>query len=85
MRPLVRAVRSRIFHSTFHPLASSKRAEQSLAAHSDEKARAAARKFIPSSQNVYGVRVPILNELALKHKAGGGPVIHASDPGDGCP
>jgi hypothetical protein len=44
---------------------------ESLTAHSDEKVRAAAREFIPSSQNVYGVRVPILNELALKHKAGG--------------
>jgi 3-methyladenine DNA glycosylase AlkD len=50
---------------------------QSLAAHSDEKARAAARKFIPSSQNVYGVRVPILNELAVRHKAGGFELIEA--------
>ena len=50
---------------------------ESLAAHSDEKARAAARKFIPSSQNVFGVRVPILNELALKHKAGGFELIEA--------
>ena len=50
---------------------------ESLTAHSDEKAGAAARKFIPISQNVYGVRVPILNELALKHKAGGFELIEA--------
>jgi len=30
-------------------------------AKSDEKAKGAFRKFIPTSQNVYGVRVPLLN------------------------
>ena len=38
---------------------------------SDSKAKESFQKFIPSSQNVYGVRVPILNELAKNYKAGG--------------
>jgi len=35
------------------------------------KAKSSLQKLVPSSQNVYGVRVPILNELAKQYKAGG--------------
>lgn len=35
------------------------------------KAKAAFQKLVPTSQNVYGVRMPILNELAKKFKSGG--------------
>ena len=38
---------------------------------SDPKAIESFQKFIPSSQNVYGVKVPILNELAKRYKSGG--------------
>jgi 3-methyladenine DNA glycosylase AlkD len=38
---------------------------------SNPEAKASFEKFIPSSQNVYGVRVPILNELAKKYRSGG--------------
>jgi hypothetical protein len=41
---------------------------QALVAKSDEKAKGAFRKFIPTSQNVYGVRVPLLNQLAKEHR-----------------
>jgi 3-methyladenine DNA glycosylase AlkD len=36
-----------------------------------EDAAAASRKFVPSAVKVYGVRMPIINHLARKHKAGG--------------
>ena len=42
-----------------------------LAARSDHKALAAFRRLIPTSQDVYGVRVPVLNELAKTHREGG--------------
>ncbi|HKO42378.1 MAG TPA: DNA alkylation repair protein [Pyrinomonadaceae bacterium] len=45
--------------------------KQSLVAKSDAKAKAAFQKFIPTSQNVYGVRVPLLNQLAKEHREGG--------------
>ena len=45
--------------------------KQTLVATSDAKARAAFKKFIPTSQNVYGVRVPVLNQLAKEHREGG--------------
>jgi 3-methyladenine DNA glycosylase AlkD len=44
---------------------------QALAAHSDEKAKGAVRKFIPTSQHVYGVRLPLLNQIAKEHRDGG--------------
>jgi 3-methyladenine DNA glycosylase AlkD len=50
---------------------------QTLVAKSDAKAKAAFQKFIPTSQNVYGVRVPLLNELARKHKEGGFQLVQA--------
>jgi 3-methyladenine DNA glycosylase AlkD len=36
-----------------------------------EDAAAASRKFVPSAVKVYGVRMPVINDLARKHKAGG--------------
>lgn len=42
-----------------------------LAAKSDEKAKGAVRKFIPTSQHVYGVRLPLLNQIAKEHREGG--------------
>ncbi len=35
------------------------------------------QKFIPTSQNVYGVRVPVLNQLAKECRAGGFPLVEA--------
>jgi 3-methyladenine DNA glycosylase AlkD len=34
-------------------------------------AKAAFQKLVPTSQNVYGVRMPVLNELARQYMAGG--------------
>ena len=45
--------------------------KEALAAKSDEKAKAAVRKFIPTSQHVYGVRLPLLNQIAKEHRDGG--------------
>jgi 3-methyladenine DNA glycosylase AlkD len=45
--------------------------KQALAAQSDEKAKGAVRKFIPTSQHVYGVRLPLLNQIVKEHRAGG--------------
>jgi len=45
--------------------------KQALAAKSDEKAKAAVRKFIPTSQHVYGVRLPLLNQIAKEHRDDG--------------
>ncbi len=45
--------------------------KQTLAAKSDEKAKAAARKFISTSQQVYGVRLPLLNQITKEHREGG--------------
>ena len=38
---------------------------------SDEKMRESFRKFVPGSQNIYGVKMPFVNELAKKYKEGG--------------
>jgi 3-methyladenine DNA glycosylase AlkD len=45
--------------------------KQALAAQSDEKAKGAVRKFIPTSQHVYGVRLPLLNLIVKEHREGG--------------
>jgi hypothetical protein len=42
--------------------------KQTLAAKSDEKAIRAVRKFIPTSQHVYAVRLSVLNEIAKEHR-----------------
>lgn len=38
---------------------------------SSEEARAATRKFVPTSVKVYGVRLPVINDLARQYKKGG--------------
>ena len=45
--------------------------KQALAAQSDEKAKGAVRKFVPTSQHVYGVRLPLLNLIVKEHREGG--------------
>lgn len=45
--------------------------KQALRAISDPDAKAASQKFAPTSENVYGVRVPLLNQLAKEHREGG--------------
>ena len=45
--------------------------KQALAAQADEKAKGAVRKFIPTSQHVYGVRLPLLNLIVKEHREGG--------------
>src|SRR6185295_18928947 len=42
--------------------------KQALAANSDEKAKGAVKKFVPTAQHVYGVRLPLLNQLAKEHR-----------------
>lgn len=38
---------------------------------SEEKVKAGVQKFVPHSQDVYGVKLPIINEMAKKYKDGG--------------
>jgi len=45
--------------------------KQALAAQADEKAKGAVRKFVPRSQHVYGVRLPLLNLIVKEHREGG--------------
>jgi len=48
-----------------------KEIQKKLTKKSSEKTRASFLKFVPNSQNIYGVKVPILNELAKEYKDGG--------------
>ena len=45
--------------------------QQELKDHSTPEAKAAALKFVPDAEKVYGVRTPVLNEMAKKYKEGG--------------
>jgi len=45
--------------------------KQALAAQADEKAKGAVRKFVPTSQLVYGVRLQLLNLIVKEHREGG--------------
>lgn len=45
--------------------------QKTLKAKSKESVKKSFQKFVPNSQNVYGVKVPELNELAKKYKDGG--------------
>lgn len=42
-----------------------------LKAHSTPEAKAAAMKFVPNAEKIYGIRTPVLNVLAKKYKEGG--------------
>jgi len=48
-----------------------KRIQKELKVHSTPEAKAAAMKFVPNAEKVYGIRTPVLNLLAKKHKEGG--------------
>ena len=48
-----------------------KQIQMELTAASTAAAKAAALKFVPGVEKVYGVRTPVLNELAKKYKTGG--------------
>jgi len=45
--------------------------QQILKAKAIPEAKAAHKKFVPGNERVYGVRTPVLNELAKQFKAGG--------------
>ena len=42
---------------------------------SSEEAREGFAKFVPHSQNVYGVRLPIINDMARTYKNSGFPIV----------
>jgi 3-methyladenine DNA glycosylase AlkD len=44
--------------------------QQELKNNSTLEAKAAAMKFVPDAEKIYGVRMPLLNSLAKKYKAG---------------
>lgn len=48
-----------------------KQIQQELKSHSTKEAKAAALKFVPGVTKIYGIRIPVLNELAKKYKEGG--------------
>lgn len=48
-----------------------KQLQKELKGRSTPEAKAAALKFVPNAERVYGTRAPVLNELAKKYKDGG--------------
>jgi len=48
-----------------------KQIQKELKERSTHEAKAAALKFVPNAENVYGIRTPVLNEMARKNKEGG--------------
>ena len=54
-----------------------KQIQQLLRERSGPEARAAHQKFVPGKEKVYGVRTPVLNELAQQFKAGGFELVTA--------
>ena len=48
-----------------------KQIQHELKIHATPEAKSAALKFVPDAKKVYGVRTPVLNELAKKYKDGG--------------
>jgi len=48
-----------------------KQVQKDLREHSTPEAKAAALKFVPNADMVYGIRTPVLNLLARKYKEGG--------------
>lgn len=47
-----------------------KQVQKNLEASSTPEAKVAALKFVPGATKVYGIRMPILNEMAKKYKTG---------------
>ena len=50
---------------------------ETFAAAASEEGVAAARKFVPTSTKVYGVRMPVINGLVREHKAGSFELVRA--------
>ena len=48
-----------------------KQVQKELKEYATPEAKAAALKFVPSAEKVYGIRTPVLNVLAKKYKEGG--------------
>ena len=48
-----------------------KQIQRELKEQSTPEAKAAALKFVPNAEKVYGIRTPVLNEMAKKYKEGG--------------
>src|SRR5688500_7436132 len=48
-----------------------KQIQKELKAHSTPEAGEAAKKFVPGAVKVYGIRAPVINELAKKYREGG--------------
>jgi 3-methyladenine DNA glycosylase AlkD len=48
-----------------------KQVQKDLKDNSTTEAKAAALKFVPNAEKVYGIRTPVLNVLAKKYKEGG--------------
>ncbi len=48
-----------------------KQIQKELVSHATPEAKTAALKFVPGATKVYGIRIPVLNELAKKYKEGG--------------
>ena len=48
-----------------------KQVQKELQAKATSEAKAAALKFVPNAQRVYGIRTPVLNVLSKKYKEGG--------------
>lgn len=48
-----------------------KQVQKELQANATPEAKAAAMKFVPNAQRVYGIRTPVLNVLSKKYKEGG--------------
>ncbi len=48
-----------------------KQIQKELREHSTPEAKAAALKFVPNAEKVYGIRTPVLNMLSKKYKEGG--------------
>ena len=54
-----------------------KHVQKELEANSTPEAKAAALKFVPGATKVYGIRMPILNEMVKKYKTGSFELVQA--------
>ena len=54
-----------------------KQVQKELETNSTPEAKAAAFKFVPGATKVYGIRMPILNEMAKKYKTGSFKLVQA--------
>ena len=64
--------------------------QKELRKKSTPEGKAAAFKFVPHAERVYGVRMPVLNELAKKYKEGSFQLVKelwqsGSFEGNNCP